>query len=497
MVVCVAYASLVTTWLITTPAGGAADEEAHYARAAGISQGEIAGSEVAIARGRASESTYEWAQEVSRGFIVPASLAPPDFAGCFATHPDRPATCSSQLQAPNQSADLVTYVGTYPPFAYLPAALLMRFAADPWEALYIGRLGVAVVSISLVVLGLLTLLAGRVSALAFTGPIVALTPMAISLFGVLSSSGIEIASAFCFVAGLVRLRSVANDRAGSNLVPLAIGTGGFILGCSRPLGWLWSLALAAGLLLLGPPVGESHKLVRSQLPALMTGLVGATVGIGWSGATGQHLIGSPVTLVSELGVAAADIGRGLLEQVGWFGWVDTPLPAWAYAVWLAAFGPLLLLALRIGGWRHRIRLLAVVAIDLAALGALDLALMLPLGQHVQGRDALAIGVSIPVLCGEVVYEQRNSLTASLRQWLPVAVVALAVLVQIVSWYVFAHRNAVGASGPWDFAFVSRAWHPHLGWPLWMAVSVGAAALLFTAVVSSCESGRAAGGPSSR
>jgi hypothetical protein len=58
----------------------------------------------------------------------------------------------------------------------------------------------------------------------------------------------------------------------------------------------------------------------------------------------------------------------------------------------------------------------------------------------------------------------------------------AAAVQLVAWYVNAHRSAVGTDGSW--LFLGRAeWSPPAGWGTWLAVSViGALALVAAAVL---------------
>jgi hypothetical protein len=83
-------------------------------KAAGVSQGVLIGDQIEIDQGHATTPRYLWVTEVSRGIALPSKLAPPDFAGCYATKATVSATCSLAEQAPNAPVEAVTYVATYP-----------------------------------------------------------------------------------------------------------------------------------------------------------------------------------------------------------------------------------------------------------------------------------------------------------------------------------------------------------------------------------------------
>ncbi|HVA91707.1 MAG TPA: DUF2142 domain-containing protein, partial [Chloroflexota bacterium] len=237
-------------WFWSSPVGAAPDEEAYYVRTVGISEGVLVGQPISVRRGSASPAALSFYEGVSRAIYVPTRLNPPDFAGCYATHSEVPATCAVKEPRPTSGAELLTYVGTYPPLPYAVPALLLRFAANPWAGVYLGRLGVGGVSLGLLILALLAIGYGRRESVAIWGLLLGATPMVVFLAVSESASGIEAAAALCFLVALIRLRA---HPAGppAVVVVVSLAAGGFALAVARPLGPLWIAASLIGYAIAG------------------------------------------------------------------------------------------------------------------------------------------------------------------------------------------------------------------------------------------------------
>jgi hypothetical protein len=408
------YAAPVAAWIWGSPAGAAPDEEAHYVRAAAVGQGELVGEPVAIDGSPGSNpTTLEWVREVSRAVTLPAALAPPDFAGCFANRPAVSAACTRTERAPAIAERLLTYVAVYQPVPYLAPGLLTRLASNPWQALFLGRLATAVTSLALLALAVAVLREGRRDALALAGLLLAASPMLVFLASVVSSSGLELTSAVCFVAGLAR----AGESRPSRTAALALGAGGFVLATARPFGPLWVV------------------------------------------------------------LAIAALGDALAQQVGWFGWLDTRLPDGFYAAWFAALALLVGAALVLGTWRHRVALVALCVAGCLLAIAVGAVLVPLGGGETQGRYTMPFTMAVPLLAGEVVYRRREGLGVRARRALLLAIGLVVVLGQLTAWWLNARRYAVGTAGPWLFLSTPGRWDPPPGWvPLAALAALGAGCL---------------------
>jgi hypothetical protein len=477
LLIVLGYLAIAAAWLWGNPLGAAPDEEAHYVRAVGINQGDLLGQSVAVDQGHARFITWEWALENSRAFSVPATLAPPDFASCYANHPSMSAACTRAERALGAAARILTYVGIYPPFPYLLPAVLFKFARDPWTAMYLGRIGIAVVSLALLVIGILTLWQGRRHPLALLGLLAAASPMLVFLGVVLSPSGVEVAAALCFTAALIRLGASAPERP-SALCALALGFGGFALATARPLGPLWPiLAIAVFVLMTGLRRASAALTSNRTMTAAFAVLAGTFASIGWGLRTGQHAVVSIGDVTSSIGAAGKTIPEMLIEQVGWFGWVDTRLPDAFYIAWFTVVVGLIAAAIAVGTWRQRAGLLLAGASSYVVMVAIAAALMIPLGMNAQGRYTMPLTIGIPLWAGEIVYRNRAAMGALLRCALPVLVVAVVSAGQFVAWWLNARRYAVGTRGSWLFV-ASAEWQPPLAWWPWITLAgIGSACLL--------------------
>jgi len=138
------------------------------------------------------------------------------------------------------------------------------------------------------------------------------------------------------------------------------------------------------------------------------------------------------------------------------------------------FGGVVALAIVLGTWRQRTVLLGALAA--AATASTALVASNP-GVCVggQARYTLAIGLLAPLLGCHIIAEREDLLPKAGQQLFTCAITAAAGL-QLASWYVNAHRYAVGRSGPWLF-LLDADWSPPMGWSIWLAVAVTGSLLI--------------------
>jgi hypothetical protein len=469
------YIILAASWFGANPPGGAPDETPHYLRAAGISQGSLIGKPVI---GNPSEWPrardvprlgLTWLREVSRNVDLPVRLNPPAWHECYVFHPERSAACVISERAPTDGTRW-TYVGVYQPYPYLASAALMRIASNPTDALVLSRLGIAALALPLLCLAMVVLWQGRRDGWAMMGILLATTPMVVFLAVMMTPSGVEIAAAVCFFAGLSRLAH-ARSRP-TNLLWLAIGAGGFVLAVARPLSWIWvAIGLASFLVMI--PGGISWRRVPHDRRALLGFAVlvaGLFLSVSWGVVVHQRFVASPGDVLLTLGAATGTVGDMGVQEIAVFGWTDTRTSPIVVAAWLLMVAGLVLGALVLGSRRQRLGLLGLIATNYAMMVALS-AVFLTFFGPAQGRYTLPLAVGIPLYAGEILYERRAAVPPFVRRALPVLIACIVGVCQAVAWWSNARRYAVGTAGRFMFPLDPGAWQPPWGWWPWLAMAV--------------------------
>jgi hypothetical protein len=173
----------------------------------------------------------------------------------------------------------------------------------------------------------------------------------------------------------------------------------------------------------------------------------------------------------------ADEGQ-LTEGLGIFGWLDTPMPLWAYPLFDFVIAIFVGLAWMVADRRRR-RVLALGLILLILIPpALNALVAIPAGGGVQARWILPFACGFALLIGDTLYQERGSALLARHGLAAPAIVAMAFLL-FVAWYQNSRRYAVGASGPLMF-FRHPEWSPPGGWMPWFVLIVMATGLLLVA-----------------
>jgi hypothetical protein len=148
-------------------------------------------------------------------------------------------------------------------------------------------------------------------------------------------------------------------------------------------------------------------------------------------------------------------------MIGVLGWLDTPLLFHAYDVWFALLGFLVVAALGVGTARHRLLLLALLALTALVPIVVQWPAAAELGIVWQGRYLLPLAVGIPLAAGWALSSSRawNEAMAS-RFAVGLPLVVLAGLQVMAFWWAL-HRNVIGIDESW-IGFEPR-WQPPLGW----------------------------------
>jgi hypothetical protein len=460
---------LAAAWIGGNPPFAGADEEWHYLRSIGIAQGQLVGDPAPDARLGANEKQIAWTSKATRFVDVPAGKAPPS-AGCYVFDRTAPATCLDEWQPPSERTGLVTPVGTYQPLPYLLPALGVELDSQPAGALRAGRVAGALIPLALLLVAIAALWAG--AALSLTGLLLAVTPMVIFSVSLLNGSGLEIAAAITFAAALLRL---GRDPAmAPRRLWVAIAVSGALLALSRSGSPVWVVVILAAIAPLLP------RLPRR--PALITGaaLVAAVVANRvWEAAYGPDVMLGLANARNTIGPAYEQWWHALSDLVGRFGYLELRVPLVAILGWFAVTLVLVVTALWHANTRERIALGLAALVAVALPPAFYLVQYRHTGFDLQGRHVLPVLVLVPLVAGEIVWRQR----ARVGTGLAAAAAAVAGIVQLVAWWAYARRSAVGTDGPFWFP-ADAAWSPPLGWGPWVALAVAAAGCLIAYALAS-------------
>jgi len=467
------YALLGLAWVFGNPPGAVPDEPANYVKALGVAGGEWLGTPRRLPPGMAAfyrldGPRYAFASATTTWVDVPIRLLMPNLA-CDAFDPTRSAECLNAAAPDVATSEQPTYVGTYPPFAYLLAAPIAWVAPNALSSFLLMRLGFLLISLVLLALAAATLEGSDAQSLSLIGLLVGVTPCVLFISAGISANGVEICGGLCFFSAiLVILRGEPEVR---RLVWIALAAGGLALVLSRPLGLLWIVGSA--LLLTHAPAAFMTALCRTGRVAVVSlGAigVGSVVALSWALLVGSDVHASVGSMLAVLPAALALLPENGREAIGVFGWLDTRMPESVYAVYTLAVLCLAGLALVIGDWRQRRTLIVLVLATVGLSVVIGAGLLLPSGFALQGRYILPFAVCIPLFAGEVVWQQRKCLPPLWRLRLLGGSAIVVGLLQCVCWYLNARRYAVGSQGP--IGFISHSeWSPVLGWGPWLAVAL--------------------------
>lgn len=468
------FTTVGSLWALATPVMGVPDEPAHTIYAAAAVRGEV----------------WEETQGPVTQVTVPADWAiVGSLPNCFAFQPDVPAGCAPALTGEQPgSAEVTTTAGRYPPAYYFYSGL-PTLVADGAEAVYLMRGLTAALVAGLLASGLCSVLSLSQRLLPVLGFTLATTPMLFFFAGAVNPQGPEIAAAIClWASGAVLLRRLAEhpveDLSWSNphLRRVLAATG--VLTLIRPLSLLWLALIVIFLLITSSPSTVLPRLLRSRpvltaLPLLVATSGATLVWIVLRDALGQQDVTEFADLPPEQALlrSAAKANDMFAQMIGYFGWLDSPAPGWAYVVYTLTLGALAALALPrlTRGQRLAVAAVAVTVLVLPVL--LELTSYRESSFAWQGRYTLPLAVGVPILLGILPGSRRpgdiSPRAESVRPGNAAVLLAAVGSVHVVSFVGALNRNVNGIDGFWGIS--EPGWSPPLS--AWLLI-VG-----FTAVVA--------------
>jgi hypothetical protein len=451
-----------TCWAAASPRYGGPDEPAHTVRAYSVAHGEILG------RDRDAEG--------EPGTLVDTpSIYVRTNPACFAFQPAVTGDClvvvgdSEVIEAP-------TSAGRHPPLYYGLVGLPSLFDTSG-RSFFAMRVVNAALCAALVASAMVTARRRGWSSWMPAGIVVACTPMAFYLFGLVNPNAVEVAAAVgAWVAGLVLIGEPEVDRR----VLLRFVVAVVLLALTRQLGPLWVAVLGGSLAVLAGWSGlrrlaADHAVRVAAAVAAVAGLVA----MAWIVVVKP--LDSTNSGVAPLTIPQSDIQRALVGEVGllfreWvgvFGWGDTRLPEVVYFIWAIVLAGLVLAVLATSLRRVGI----VVVLLTAGTFVLPAAIQYPGVRDAdlfwQGRYTLPLVVGVPLVAAWGLAQWRRQVVAPRSLVVPLALVALFVA-HLLAFAQNLRRYTVGANGTVWF-FTAERWNPPIPAEALLVVYAGAVA----------------------
>ena len=455
------------------PPGAVSDEPDQYVKAVAAGHLDLVGVKVSDGEARSMDGwlpainkilvSYPAFAQLARSYVIPSSLDP-RYLGC--TVEAVVASCLDRRIPfiPIPTETVVSSVGSYPPYIYIPAGLVMRAASGTVAALLLGRLTFALIAALLLFGALLIALRARPGPLTVAFILLCVAPTSILVMSGLNSSGPESAAGIAWWVALLAA-SERNPPRGAWWLALAAG---LICGVARSTGPVWLVLITLVVLVFRGP--------RASWAAFRTGgkvavavvavcVVAGVATLGWQLAVQpayQSLAPTPGNATPSM------IGFILSRAIAVFGWGEAaPAPLLA-EVWGLMAAVLVVLgvtaAVRRRAWREIASLVSICVAVVAVIAG-----FLAFGSHagmIQGRWFLAPLAGIPIVAGWMATTKSQSVgdERMVRLVSGVVVVVTAACLAIF-WWTNEYRYAVNG-GPLLF-LGHTLWQPPLGWVPWL------------------------------
>ncbi|MDJ0324896.1 DUF2142 domain-containing protein [Cryobacterium sp. PH31-AA6] len=472
----VAFAALLAPmllWALASPLMSVPDEPSHAIRAA------------AVVRGQIASIPWEKNPALTRA-DVPKYVAHAHELTCYAFRPDISAGCMRPVQGnPIETVTTGTSAGLNSPVYYALVGL-PTLVIQGTPALYAMRGVNAVLCAAALAIMIMQLLQLPRSRWVLLTTFVSVTPMVLYLGGSMNPNGLEIAAAGALFATLVvTARTRASRRILWERAALVAVSAGLLMS-TRSIALLWVLIII-GVALLFADRRVVLDLLRSSAAwvAIAVSAIAGALTVLWyltpSTFAEQPNAGVGTTPTVEfftMFFRTLDFSDGL---VGFFGWVDTPSPAFSVIVWSFAVVGALVAAVAWGSRRGRLAVLVLALVMVLVPALTQTILISTVGNIWQGRYMLAMFVCLMVVAGLAIDDSDQAPTVSIQlRRFTIAALVLVSTGQVFSFVSTLRRYVVSVNGDIEALFNTPQWQPPLGWIALMvllALSVAAAAVL--------------------
>ena len=460
------------------PGGAVSDEPDQYVKAIAAGNFDITGTKVTIEQARSMDywlpvinliliRVPAFAQ-LARAYEIPSSLDP-RYLGC--TVQGMRASCLDRQPPlnPSRTETIVSSVGTYQPFIFVPAGLVMRLATSTAAALLLGRLAFTLLAALLLLGALLVALRARPGPVPVASIALCVAPTSVLVMSAISTSGAESAAGIAWWVALLAATEPKAPRAAWWLALFA----GLVGAVARTTGPVWMLLIAGVVLVFrgGPACWRAFRAGgRLAIATVAVCVVAGVVTLTWQLAVQPASLESPV---ATLGRASPSMISVILERaVGTFGWGEAAPPVILTQVWALMVAALVVLGVASAVTRRAGREIAALVlccvVDIAVIAG-----FLAFGSHAgltQGRWFIAPLAGIPILAGWMAGSHpvtaRFARTSGFVAGVIVGGVAACLA---VFWWLNEYRYAV--DGGSLFFLGHSLWQPPWGWAPWLACGV--------------------------
>jgi Predicted membrane protein (DUF2142) len=448
-------AGVFATWALAIARYGGPDEPGHVLRADAVADGHLLGDTVpGLVTG-------------FRAVTAPAGIATGD-PKCFRHDKHVAARCAVPDPGVSGKRRVASSAGTNPPWYYAAVGLPVRLIGDLGEATWYRLVAAVLFAVTVAVAIVRARRVGAGNGVLIV--VVALSPVAWFLGGVVNPSSAEIALSLVAWIGIERVR-VAEHVSGRDLAWIGGPAGLAIL--IRPIAAIVVLTMLAVVWMVRR---GARALDWRQWARLLSGpaaaVLSSVVWSRWSGvAVSDDRVSAHGSVAHIFWQAVTGTADTVHEIGGSLGWLEYSAPWPAQWVWWAA-----VIGCGVGAWRSNGKLrgtwLFIAAGTLIVPIAFETVLAGRLGFIWQGR------YSIPTAMGLVVIgSARWTTSLNRRRGLVATVLAVGATIEVATLWTALRRYTVGTNGSWFFT--DAKWHP----PLPPFVLLGANAALMTVLVS--------------
>ena len=414
-------------WALANPMFASPDEPAHMVRSQGIVQGD-------------SKEPY-----VTDGI-------PSDAVGCIAFNSETTANCMD-LSWGQEGLVQPSSTNAYPPLFHAVAGLPTLIFKGLGGA-YIMRLWLAIVSASLFALAAALLWFRQRHCWTIGGLIAAMTPMVVFTTATVNPSGLTAATAsLIWAAGINITRPTDGSlkRASRLIFTFAVVLFPFL----RRDALAWELAI---LLILATTPNRQRVIELRKDPFIAGSLILAIanmifVWFTWSGAaTDSFVSNSAVHGGGSWGSGLGSLYSKLLELIGLFGWLDSPMTNETWTLGTVLLGAFMTIAIT-GGQKAQSRTVTVTFVSMLLAPVLIGAVRFG---YFQGRYLFPIWVGCALLAGQALAE--SDLPMSFLRRMFMFFVGFMAIIQFFAFAQNLRRYAVGRTGTWNL-IQNANWHP--------------------------------------
>lgn len=428
------------------------------------------------------EPTDVFAHGVSSNAITMAPKGLLDSAtsvGCYAFQPT-PADCLVPTTNDSTMMEFANSAGRNLPTYYLATGWPSLFSSTQ-HAVWANRAAAVAISSFFLAWAASAALTRTRRSVALSGVAIAVTPMVLYLSGAVNPNSLEITAGIALAAcGIAFVQERANTWLAHVMLRRAM-LAATVMVTIRMLAPIWVLAWLAAFCLVMTREHWRHALSRRGVVWVALPVIGALFNVFWTYTSGVSQLHTEPQFANSLWTNLTQskniIDTGTIaQQIGIFGWLDTPLHPGMYTMYTWASLFMVFMAVS----RLNRREVAAVAFLAAAQYVLPIVLQAlqynANGPVWQGRYTLPLTVSVPIFALMLAAAKwDNSRSLQTVTWaFPVALAALA-LVHFRAMIIEMRRNVSGLGGP---SFLEGVWQPPLG----ALTLVAALGLLLAAVL---------------